>query len=224
MACRYFLSWTYPAAKTPLTVVSVVPCFVTTYPSTSSFNCPPKIPLPDHAWNLQIPSTPLGFSDSPVQYSAWSSKPEKCSSGELRKLLIRTWPDDSPPPSSSHHLRSPLAACPDRGCCERRAGRINPAVPVLIGASEVKASGDGASGDRVVFSSVEILKGVDEKSTLLTVSEMIVVPKRTDWIRHENCLREYREVLEVGGGGACPRGDFVGYATLEELESAWASL
>lgn len=44
----------------------------------------------------------------------------------------------------------------------------------------MKASGDGASGDRVVFSSVEILKGVDEKSTLLTVSEMIVVPKRTD--------------------------------------------
>jgi hypothetical protein len=42
MACLYFLSWTSPAAKTPGTFVCVVPGFVSTYPSLSVSNWPPR--------------------------------------------------------------------------------------------------------------------------------------------------------------------------------------
>mmetsp|Transcript_23442 Transcript_23442/g.69650 ORF Transcript_23442/g.69650 Transcript_23442/m.69650 type:complete len:292 (+) Transcript_23442:315-1190(+) len=51
MACRHFLSWTSPQAKTPGTLVVVSPGVVLMYPSSSSFTWPPK--------NLEAGSCPI---------------------------------------------------------------------------------------------------------------------------------------------------------------------
>nr|GMD58240.1 Uncharacterised protein [Ipomoea batatas] len=150
------------AAKTPLTLVIVVPGLVKTYPSESNSNCPFR--------NFVAGSCPIA-----------KNKPETFKSETSPKVASSI--AESPPPITAKGLFRKIGAAPSQTAqadMPRFQKSFSPGNSRRLATAPVATMTESA---RAIVASENTLKGLAEKSTLETVSVKILVPNRIDCLR-----------------------------------------